>query len=144
MSMKEWAKSEVKIACAREVKAAKVDGHPEDAGYGVACYRSAMKAFNSLMKDGHSGYSIGFTKNILMALIDGKPLTPIEDTDDIWNDVSCDKNGVTNYQCKRMSSLFKDVYPDGTVKYNDVNSVIKVDTSNGSTWSSGLILQGIY
>ena len=26
-----------------------------------------------------------------------------------------------NYQCKRMSSLFKYVYADGTVKYRDVD-----------------------
>ena len=50
-----------------------------------------------------------------------KPLTPIEDTDDVWNLIDNHENGYISYQCKRMSSLFKDVYADGTVKYDDIN-----------------------
>lgn len=81
------------------------------------------------------------TKHILMRLIDGKPLTPIEDTDDIWDECSYTKeDGVKSYQCKRMSSLFKDVYPDGTVKYTDVDSSYMVDISNPDvSWSNGLV-----
>ena len=76
MDMKSWAEKEIEIACARE-KANAEDS--DEWNYGVACYQSALKAFNSLCEDGHSGMSIGFTKNILNRLIDGKPLTPIED-----------------------------------------------------------------
>ena len=116
MSMLEWAKNEVAIASKRE-RGNKPEGEWD---YGCACYDSAMRAFESLLGDGHSGMSIGITKNILNRLIDGKPLTPIEDTEDVWNVCSRGKNGgVATYQCKRMSSLFKDVYPDGTVKYHD-------------------------
>lgn len=44
------------------------------------------------------------------------------------------------YQCKRMSSLFKKIYADGTVKYNDVNSSYCVNVHNpNSTYSSGLV-----
>jgi len=111
--------------------------------YVCACYESALKAYKSLMKDGHSGFSIGLTKQILNRLIDGKPLTPIEDTDDIWSDVSdiSGLNGeVVNYQCKRMSSLFKNVYADGTVKYKDVNRYYCVDINNTEvTYYSGLV-----
>lgn len=52
--------------------------------YGAMCYASALRAFESLVKDGRSGMSIGFTKQILNRLIDGEPLTPIEDTEDTW------------------------------------------------------------
>lgn len=46
------------------------------------------------MEDGHSGMSIGITKNILNRLIAGKPLTPIVDTEDIWDaGVSFEKMG---------------------------------------------------
>lgn len=136
MSMKEWAEREVQIACKRE----NPDRKEGEWDYGCACYESALKAFNSLMEDGHSGTSIGFTKQILNRLIDGKPLTPIEDTEDVWNDVTyhTDDGGI-HYQCKRMSSLFKDVYPDGSVKYSDTQRVIGVNIDNGSTWSSGFI-----
>lgn len=117
MNMADWAKNEIEIACKNE----RGDKNPEEFDYGCACYESAYKAFQSLMEDGHSGMSIGFTKAILNRLIDGKPLTPIEDTPDIWNDLTDRQKDYTSYQCERMSSLFKDVYKDGTVKYHDVN-----------------------
>lgn len=74
-------------------------------------------------------------------MIEGKPLTPIEDTEDVWNVCSRGENGgVATYQCKRMSSLFKDVYPDGTVKYhdNDRYYCIKWDDPN-LCWHNGFI-----
>ena len=77
MSMIKWAENEVRIACERENPNRK-EGEFD---YGCACYESALKAFKSLMEDGHSGYSIGFTKNILDRLIDGQPLTPITEED---------------------------------------------------------------
>lgn len=63
MSMLEWAKREVEIACKRE----NPDKKEGEFDYGCACYESALKAFESLCEDGHSGMSIGFTKNILNA-----------------------------------------------------------------------------
>lgn len=135
MSMTEWAKREVEIACKRE----NPDRKEGEFDYGCACYESALKAFNCLMEDGHSGMSIGFTKNILNRLIDGKCLTPIEDVGDIWKYSFARGNGVKTYQCKRMSSFFKDVYPDGKVKYNDNDRVIKVDMTADTAWHSGFI-----
>lgn len=135
MSMTEWAKREVEIACKRE----NPDRKEGEFDYGCACYESALKVFNCLMEDGHSGMSIGFTKNILNRLIDGKCLTPIEDVGDIWKYSFARGNGVKTYQCKRMSSFFKDVYPDGKVKYNDVDRVIKVDMTADTVWHSGFI-----
>lgn len=38
-----------------------------------------------------------------------------------------------------MSSFFKDVYPDGWIKYGDVDRVIKVDITTNTVWHSGLI-----
>lgn len=139
MSMKEWAKNEVKIACEREKELAfEEGGDVKFAEYGVRCYKSALKAFNSLCKDGHSGYSIGITRSILDRLIDGKPLTPIKDIPEVWNKCCEDEDGV-HYQCNRMSSLFKDVYKDGTVKYSDVDRVQMVYDNNPTVyWHSAL------
>lgn len=119
-NMSDWAKREVELACKAEA-ANKKDG---DWDYGVACYESALKAYESLLGDGHSGMSFSITQQILSRLMDGKPLTPIEDVPEVWNDVSdmCSwKDGWTKYQCNRMSSLFKDVSPTGDVRYSDVN-----------------------
>ena len=131
MGMLDWAEKEVEIACAKEKALSTEDG---DWDYGCGCYKSALKAFESLCEDGHSGYSIGITKEILVRLIEGKPLTPIEDTPDVWDD------GSSSYQCKRMSALFKDVSADGTVTYNDVDRVICFDINNPNlTYHNGFV-----
>lgn len=142
MSMTEWAKREIEIACKRE----RGDKPETEWDYGCACYESAYKAFQSLLGDGHSGMSIGFTKNILNRLIDGKPLTPIEDTPDVWGCVRHEKDGMCSYQCSRMSSLFKDKYADGTVEYHDVNRVhcVNRDNPNDPGWSNGFVSRIIH
>ena len=138
MGMLDWAEKEVAIACARE-KALSEDS--EEWRYGCGCYESALKAFRSLAGDGHSGYSIGITKEILVRLIEGKPLTPIEDTPDVWSGIIDRRNdGSIHYQCGRMSSLFKDVSADGTVAYNDVERVICFDVNNPNlTYTNGFV-----
>lgn len=133
-----WAENEVKLACEHEKSGDDGDGFSE---YGCACYRSALKAFDSLMEDEYSGMSIiGITRNILNRLIAGKPLTPIVDTDDIWDaGASFEKNGEKSIQCKRMSSLFKHVKEDGSISYNDVARTVCVSIHDpNSTYHSGL------
>ena len=89
--------------------------------------------------------SIGFTKNILNRLIDGKPLTAIEDIPEVWREVTYRGRG-KSYQCNRMSSLFKDVYPDGTVDYHDVNRCYCVykDRPDSSGWHNSFISRLIH
>lgn len=136
--MKSWAEREIEIACKYE--RAGNDNPNDEWDYGCARYESALKAFKSLLGDEHSGFSIGMTKHILNRLIDGKPLTPIEDTPDVWNDIS-EEEGYKVYQCKRMSSLFKYVCDDGRIKYKDVNSIccVDVDVDIQITYHSSLI-----
>lgn len=135
MSMIDWARKEVEIACKRENPNRK-DGEFD---YGCACYESALKAYESLCNDGHSGMSFSITRNILIRLMDGNPLTPIEDTEDIWNEVSFGEEGMKSYQCKRKSALFKDVYKDGTVKYSDIDRCYSYNIETELTYSSGLV-----
>lgn len=137
MNMMEWAKNEIAIASKRER-----GNKPEtEWDYGCACYDSALNAFESLLGDGHSGMSICFTKNILNRLIDGKPLTPIEDTEDTWNYVySSEKDGSKCYQCKRMSSLFKHVARDGSVSYSDLDRYYCTNEENPHvSWRNGFV-----
>lgn len=134
-NMEKWAEEEVWIACKHEAPE-RTEGEWD---YGCACYESALKAFKSLLEDGHSGMSIGFTKAILNRLIDGKTLIPIEDTEEAWKEVYCRDEGVQRFQCKRMASLFKDVSTDGTVKYSDVNRYVGIDVDSGCGYRNGLI-----
>ena len=65
----DWAAREIALACQSEREASE---GTDDWDYGVACYESALRAYRSLMQDGHSGFSIQITKSILNRLIDGK------------------------------------------------------------------------
>jgi hypothetical protein len=114
--MIDWARNEVDIACKREIENRIGDG----ADYRCGCYKSALKVYQDLC---HSGLSISITQDILNRLISGKPLTPIEDTEDMWNICNSGESddSILIYQCKRMYSLFKYLYPDGKVKYSDVD-----------------------
>lgn len=137
MGMLEWAKREVEIASKRE-RGDKPEGEWD---YGVACYEGALEAFEVLCNQGHSGMSIGFTKHILNRLIDGKPLTPIEDTDEMWSYMwTNEHDGVKAYRCKRMGSLFKHVAKDGTVTYSDTDSCYCVYSDNPTvSWHNGFV-----
>lgn len=114
-----WAKREVEIACEK--------GNLNSMER--ACYESALKTYESLCNDkhGYSEFSIKMTQPILNRLIDGQPLTPIEDIDDIWIPYGNFVDGTKIYQCKRLHSLFKDIHIDGTVTYHDTNLIYWVD-----------------
>lgn len=133
MSMTDWAKREVEIACKREAP----DHKEGEWDYGCACYESALKAYLSLMEDEHSGMSFSFTAGILSRLLETKPLTPIEDVPEVWTETPFGDDA-RHYQCKRMSSLFKEIKPDGTVEYSDVRRYYCKDVDTGATYTCGL------
>lgn len=136
MDMLEWAENEVKIAC----KKANPDLKEGEWDYGCACYMSALKAYKSLAEDNHSGFSWAVTANILKRLTDRKPLTPIEDTNDIWTDPYKQRyRNHTVMQCLRMPSLFKYIYDDGRIEYYDNDQFICIDIHSGIAYSLGLI-----
>lgn len=141
-SIKEWAKREIELACKRE----RGDKDPNEWYYGVACYESAFKAYKSLMEDEHSGYSIGITMSILNRLVQCKPLTPIEDTPDIWHECGFTNTGYAkNLQCSRMGSFWKNIYPDGTVKYVDNDRVVAYCIDHPTVgWHTGMITHLIH
>lgn len=64
MSMYDWARQEVQLAKA-ELKRNKND----EAQYMIACYDSALRAYEKLMKDGHTGTSFAITRGILEKLM---------------------------------------------------------------------------
>ena len=140
--MSEWAKREVEIACKKENP--NWDGKSFD--YGCACYQSALKAYQSLCEDGHSGMSFNLTKNILIRLMNDNPLTPITDDDFfIENDLPLNSEEYlkelglkSDLQCPRKSSLFRKETLDGKVSYTDVDRVVYVD-ENGGYWGNGLV-----
>lgn len=119
MSMYDWARQEVQLAKA-ELKGNKND----EAQYMIACYDSALRAYEKLMKDGHSGASFAITRGILEKLMHEIPLMPIEDKEIMWEHIYyCGNESV--FQHKRMPSLFKKVNKKtGAVKFSDNNRVL--------------------
>lgn len=138
-----WATREVEIACKKENPDRK-DGEWD---YGCACYESALKAYNSLLEDGHSGFSFSLTKSILIRLMNNLPLTPITDEDffivnkdAIPDDASwlARKGLKSDIQCPRMSSLFRYETLDGKVSYHDIDRAFCYDADNPeNTYSFG-------
>lgn len=143
MSMSEWAKREVEIACDNLRQGS---GDKDDPQYVILCYESAMKAYETLMEDGHSGCSIMFTQKILNRLIDGRPLTPIYDTEDVWSEAVVPSSMpyyVARYKCNRMPSLFKYVLGNGEVVYTDIDRVNCFNIDNPSVSYHSRLVDGV-
>ena len=141
MSMYDWAEQECRIACKKENPDFNFDS--KDFDYGCSCYKSALKAYKSLCKDGHSGGAFNFTRRILERLMDGKPLTPITDEDFKGKDSICSDEYLTSrglkseIQCPRMSSLFRRETLDGKVSYSDIDRAYCINIEKPSdTFSS--------
>lgn len=132
MKQSEWAKREIELAFESD---ASEEGESE-CSYIRLCYESALKAFLSLCEDGHSGMSFGITKNILLRLMEGLPLTPIEGKDDDWSYAFTDDDESEVFQCTRMSKLFKYVHPDGSVEYH-ANNFHCVEEDTGRWYFGG-------
>ena len=128
MNIAEWARKEIELL------------HNNDDDYFYMCCQSAYKALESLLEDEHSGASIVETKHILNRLIDRKPLTAIEDTPDVWEEMESHRDDCKVFHCNRMSSLFKDIYDDGRVEYHDNQKFYCADLNNPIvTWHNGFI-----
>ena len=142
MSMTNWAEQECRIACKKENPEYDFDNDGFD--YGCSCYKSALKAYRSLMEDGHSGMSFGFTKDILIRLMEGQPLTPITDEDFFRVERGTKDHPLeapeylkerglkSNLQCPRMSSLFREETLDGKVSYHDIDRAYYVNIEEPS------------
>ena len=140
MSMYDWAEQEARIACKRENPDYDFDSDEFD--YGCCCYKSALKAYKSLLEDGHSGMSFSFTKNILIRLMDSQPLTPITDEDFFSVERGTEEHPLespdylqerglkSSLQCPRMSSLFREETLDGKVTYHDIDRAYHINIEN--------------
>ena len=94
MTTLEWAENEIRLA-----KAAS-----DSDEYFSLCCDSAIKAFQSLMDDNHSGCSISITMDILNRLASNKPLTPIMENDTFSKACGCPYEGAV---CSKQFSLME-------------------------------------
>lgn len=146
--MESWVEREIRLAIEHEREAERKDAEehgkkydPKGFSYGGAIYESALKAYKSLLKDGHSGMSWLIACNVLMRLMKNRPLTPLKGTDDEWVKMFEDEDW---YQNRRCSSVFKRVFSDGTIKYTDNGYAVCIDDDNGHTHHFGLLNNEVY
>ena len=137
MSIDVWAKKEVELAMNEAIKSG---SDTSSAHYINECLNSALKAFDSLLEDGHSGASVEQTLMFLQRLVRRLPLTPI-DEDTTWVKSNVSESGIVTYQCARMSGLFKEVDREGKITYSDVHRVVCVNKDNlqAPVWYNGFV-----
>lgn len=99
--------------------------------YGGETGKAVMELIEMFSKQGHSGGSAPTVISLFSKLANFKPLTPVQGTDDEWNEI-----GEDLYQNNRYSAVFKHK-KDNICTYND--AIIK-RCENGSTWSGPLYL----
>jgi hypothetical protein len=101
------------------------------------CVLELLRVFS---KQGHSGFSAPYCVDLFSKLAKYKIMTPLSGDDSEWNEVGpgCGsiENEYTVFQNNRASNVFKEVYADGSVTYNDIDAIVYVDPGN-SSYTSG-------
>lgn len=108
------------------------------------CYKmvvnEAVKIFNELEDLQHTEESKVMVKRFLSRLIEDKPLSPIEDSDDMWDEVGShagEDSEVTLYINKRLRILYRrevrDIKKDVLIEktYHDPTRVTCINTIDG-------------
>lgn len=108
------------------------------------CYKmvvnEAVKIFNELEDLQHTEESKVMVKRFLSRLIEDKPLSPIEDRDDMWDEVgshAVEDSEVTLYINKRLRTLYRrevrDIKKDVLIEktYHDPTRVTCINTIDG-------------
>lgn len=115
MNHLDWAEREVELAIRQK-------------GKDNRCLELALKLYSDLVEGCVSGCAINTTFDIFTNLVNNQPLSPIEDKVEEWVDSSdIGEKDHETYRSIRFPSLFKDVYPDGTVIYVDICRYVCID-----------------
>lgn len=114
----QWARREADLAV-KDAEEKNKDGHG-DVDYYRACLASALKAYASLIEDGHSGFSLEATKRLLNRFIEGKPFTPITEEDEFVTEPNISSEIEF---CDRYKALNRMKNADGVYEYSDTNRV---------------------
>lgn len=110
--------------------------------YVVECYRSALRAYETMAADGHSGMSWGLTRQIFNRLAEGKPLKKLNSYDErpeewVSSDIIPDSFGMLYNN--RYPSLCCKVTENGNV-YSDCNRwVFEAPDHLNIPWHNGFL-----
>lgn len=133
-----WARNEIELAL-------KKTDNPER----KKCYKTVLKFFKVLSANEFSYNEVNFIRKTIEALFNYYPLTTIEDNNDEWIEHFGinDNPAVKVYQHKRRSSFWKDIFPDGTIRYNDNERAQGIDIHSNvpyCSWVTSEIVNELY
>lgn len=140
----ERVRKEVEYAIECERKEAIEDNDFTFVDYFIECYHSALRAYETMAADGHSGMSWGLTRQIFSRLAEGKPLKNLnsyEDDPEEWKEQShwvvADSIVLTN---TRYPSLTYRVSLRNEAIYRDIDRWVFEEIDNPhTTWNIGLL-----
>lgn len=143
-STTERVRKEVEYAIECERKGAIKENDDTFLDYVVECYRSALRAYETMAADGHSGMSWGLTRQIFARLAEGKPLKNInsyQDRPEEWEERS---NWVFDnevvFRNTRYPSLSYQRGVNGKELYHDTDRWVFEEIDNPhTTWNIGLL-----
>lgn len=143
MNQKEWAKKEVELAKLTEYEDPKSVVHDTEEAtlkaravieienaYTESVYDAALEVFDKLCDQNHSGMSIELTMHIVNRLVRGQALTPLQGTEDEWNQYEDWGDTYLVSQNIRNSAVFRHidkVTKAITYTYNGVLIVVNDD-----------------
>lgn len=81
-------------------------------------YNSALKILRIFREDDLAYKTKLLALSTTQQILNQKPLSPIEDIPEVW-DEPYDIGGIKRCRCKRLTTLYKQVYPDGHIEYID-------------------------
>lgn len=122
-STTERVRNEVEYAIECERKAAIEENDDTFLDYIIECYHSALRAYETMAADGHSGMSWGLTRQIFARLAKGKPLKPLNslvDRPQEWIPNNNFEDDIARFNNKRYSPLLCELTKNGKF-YHDVD-----------------------
>lgn len=112
--------------------------------YVIECYRSALRAYETMAADGHSGMSWGLTRNIFNRLAEGKPLKKLnsyQECPEEWKERSnwTFVDGVVFGNTRYPSLTYRVSLRDEAI-YRDIDRWVFEEIDNpGTTWNIGFL-----
>ena len=121
--MTKRVREEVEYAIDCERKSAVEENDYNFLDYVVECYRSALRTYETMAADGHSGMSWSLTRQIFARLAEGKPLKPLNslvDRPQEWIPNNNFEDDIARFNNKRYSPLLCELTKNGKF-YHDVD-----------------------
>ena len=142
--MTKRVREEVEYAIDCERKEAIEENDDTFLDYIIECYRSALRAYETMAADGHSGMSWSLTRQILNRLMEGKPLKELNsysDRPEEWGERShwiVDDSAVFNNI--RYPALSYRVNTSGKAIYHDTDRwVFEAPDCPNIPWNNGFL-----